>query len=107
MTKEQVLRAILRKRGYIVIWQGPFHLTLSIGRRITELGGECIKLGTFAIRKRTSKADFLAQQVLSRKLEPKLWEGCSPSAMVREWPKKVGGATFWRVTPTRAKQIAG
>lgn len=95
-----VLRAILRQRGYLVVWQGDHHPRFAVGHVTAQLV-EGFNLGLFAVREQTTKQDFLEQQLLSKKLEPKHWKHTSPTAHLKANMKH--HPIFWRVTRTRKK----
>ena len=99
LTKAQVLRSILKKRGYIVLWQAPYHPQFHIGQIVRELGGEGTDIGLFRVRSQTTVKDFLSQQILSKKIEPKLWT-TDPTTLVRQTAKKIDGIVYWKVTRT-------
>jgi hypothetical protein len=99
LSKPEVLKAIYKKRGYLVLWQAPYHPPFTIGRIVRELGGEGVcSLGLFRVRARTSKADFMTQQVLSRKIEPAHWKHGSPTGFVNSMRHQE--MLYWRVTRT-------
>ena len=96
MTQRQVLLAILQKRGYLVLWQDPYHPQFKVGSVTAQCGGEGFYLGLMEVRKRTTMKDFLAQQVMSRKLAPEHWKWGSPTETVKKNMKLK--PIFWRVT---------
>lgn len=109
MTQNMVLRKVLRRRGYLVLWKARWMTPWTVGSLVDRIGGEGFHLGKmFVVAKQTSRRDFLAQQQLSRRLEPAHWKGTNATALLRKREKENRGEiTYWRVKPTKRKLMAG
>lgn len=104
--KEAVLRAIIRRRGYLVLVQANWHSVFPIGYLVGRAGN--LDLGKpLKVLAKTSARDFLTQQQLSRRLEPAHWKGISATAQLEKYKEQGGPLKFWKVKPTRRRFVEG
>lgn len=89
MTQLRVIKTILSRRGYLVLWQARWHEKFTVGELVPVAGGEGFNLGKpLQVIRATSERDFLTQQQLSRRIDRAHWKDYSATAHLLEIPTK-------------------